>query len=175
MARSGQLRKGRSCGRDKRRRRERRKVEDGRRETRNEKRETGKQETGSGKTGKRFRRVGPERMGPSEPEQQTPKRRASGRKLDGVPQRAAAPLGTDAPEAVGRAGRGSRSEELAGRATSASTALLNIPPPYCRPGRRRSQRSKTKGWGYSRPEGWASDEARCHSDASHSGKEVSPS
>ncbi len=119
--------------------------------------------------------VGPERMGPSEPEQQTPKRRASGRKLDGVPQRAAAPLGTDAPEAVGRAGRGSRSEELAGRATSASTALLNIPPPYCRPGRRRSQRSKTKGWGYSRPEGWASDEARCHSDASHSGKEVSPS
>lgn len=78
-------------------------------------------------------------------------------------------------ERVGEVGRKSWPEELAGRATSASTALLNIPPPYCRPGRRRSQRSKTKGWGYSRPEGWDSDEARCHSDASHSGKEVSPS
>lgn len=83
-------------------------------------------------------------------------------------------------EAAGCGRKGGKQQAVAGsgrqRQGAAGSGAGAVPPPQrYRPGRRRSQHSKTKGWGYSRPQGCASDDMSRHSDSSQSGNEVSPS
>ena len=78
-------------------------------------------------------------------------------------------------EAAGRAANAVAGSNRQWRAAAGSGAGAVPPPQRYRPGQQRSQHSKTKGWGYSRPQGCASDDMSRHSDSSQSGNEVSPS